>query len=706
MRRLFSLSFSIGAIGLFLLLAANAHARSFAVYFYVAPDGKDAWSGRRDTPNRARTDGPLATLQRACDLAQTLDKAAKRPTEIRIYLRGGDYALSQPVVTTLNSDSNGVHTPVVIANYRSETARLHGGRELRGWKRVTDAAVLERLDAGSRGQVFQADLKAQGISNAGAITRDGWNADGSKPGPSELFFNDKPMTIARWPNVGYATIADVPKEGGNATFAYAGDRPTRWKNAPDGWLHGYWQFDWADSYTPIQAIHDDTRTLQTGGVSDDYGIRKGQRFYALNLLEELDAPGEYYIDHAKGLVYFWPPAPLETGETRLSLLDAPLLTLKGAHYVTIEGLILEDTRGEGIRIEGGADNLVAGCTLRNMGLMGVRITGGQRNGVQSCDLYNMGQGAIALDGGDRKTLERGDNFARNNSVHDYSNWVRCYRPAIGVNGVGQSVANNLLYNGPHTAILLGGNEHRIEFNEIRHVCTDTGDVGAFYMGRDWTMRGNRITGNYFHHLGGFKGEGFSDAMAVYLDDAASGSTVQGNICYKAGRAVMVGGGRDNKIIGNRFLDCSPSVHVDARGVGWAKDHIKRGGDWQMYEKLEAVHFDQPPYRDRYPALVTLLNEQPAMPNGTRVEENVALGGAWTELQDGLTEQTAGFAKNTVKPANPYGGLEDRQVLARVLKDYPVPGLAAPGIGLQTDRYRKTHLASDSGSSPKAKKTQP
>ena len=685
-------------IGLLLMLATHAHARPIFANFYVATNGKDTWSGHLPAPNKKHTDGPLATLPAALEAARKINRHIQNFTGINIFLRSGNYALSQTVALT-NKDSG----PLTIDSYPKEQAHLLGGKELTDWKPVTDADALKRLPAESAAHVVQCDLKANGITNTGAIVRDGWASGGNTPGPSELFFADRPMTIARWPNVGYAALADVPKGGGSeASFQYAGDRPTRWKNAPDGWVHGYWQFDWADSYTPIAAIDPNTHTLKTGGISDDYGFRKGQRWIALNLLEELDSPGEYYLDRKTNMLYFWPPAPLTTGKTYLSLMDKPLITLKNTQDVTIQGLILEDTRGEGIHIEGGTGNLIAGCTFRNMGLMGVRVVHSDSATVQSCDLYNMGQGGISLDGGDRMTLDNGSCFAYNNLIHDYSNWIRCYRPAIGVSGFGQTVQGNLIYNGPHTAILLSGNNHQITRNEIHHVCTDTGDVGAFYMGRDWTMRDNLIFGNYFHHLGGFKGEGFTDAMGVYLDDAASGADVGGNIFYKAGRAVMIGGGRDNRVYQNRFIECSPSVHVDARGISWAKDHIKKGGDWQMYEKLDAVHFDKPPYSTEYPALANILNDEPDRPKGTRVEDNIAFGGTWTELQDGLTEAVLGFKNNVVKPANPYVGLSDRQVMERVLKDYPVDLLWAVQIGLHTDEYRKTLPAPVKYPKPKAK----
>ena len=664
-----------------LALTTNAHARLIYANFYLAPNGNDAWSGKLISPNKAGTDGPFATLPHAIEAARKVNRNVQDFAGINLTLRGGTYSLSETVTLT-EKDAF-----VNLRSYPNETARLTGGKEITGWKPVTDKAVLSRMDATCRGKVFSADLKANGITETGAIVANGWNKS-NIAGPSELVFGDKPMTIARWPNTGYAQIADVPKEGGNLHFQYEGERPSRWKNAEDAWVFGYWQFDWADSYVKLKSVDSAKHTLETSGIEDEFGSKKGQRWFALNLLEELDAPGEYFIDRKANVIYFWPPSPLENSKTSLSLLDKPLISLNHTTAVSVQGLTLEGTRGEGIHIEGGAHNLIAGCTFRNMGLMGVRIAGGKENRVQSCDLYDMGQGGITLDGGDRITLEEGGSVAENNLIHDYSKWVRCYRPAIGVNGVGQKVLNNLIYDGPHTAILLSGNQHSVLRNEVHHVCKDTGDVGAFYMGRDWTMRGNKIAGNYFHHLGGFKGEGFTDAMGVYLDDAASGSTVLQNVFYKAGRAVMIGGGRDNFVLNNCFIECSPSVHVDARGIGWAKDHIKRGGDWQMYEKLAAVNFDKPPYSVRYPELVTTPTNEPALPKGTVIKGNIALGGVWSELQDGLTETTAGFAQNKIESKSPYIGLGDRQVLERVIKDYSMLGLKDAVIGLKKDTYRR------------------
>ena len=631
-----------GLYGLLLSMIAligwsmTAHTRPIYVNFYVAPNGNDAWTGGRETPNPGKTDGPFATLERARSAARS---AIATPREnfagVHVYMKGGTYPLKESFVLT-REDSR-----VEYSAWKAEPVRIVGGLEVKDWKPVNDEAILSRMDPACRGKVLQADLKAEGISDFGALKSYSWGG-GRDTAPLELFFQDKSMTLARWPNQGWATIADTPQGANGGMFAYEGDRPARWVKADDAWLHGYWTYDWADSYTKIARIDLQTHSLFTTPPHGSMGYTKGKRFYALNLLEELDSPGEYYLDRKTGLLYFWPPASIASGKAVVSLLEKPLVELQNASGILLQGLTLEAGRGKGIQITGGDHNRVVGCILRNLGTEGVTVDGGDSNIVSSCEVYETGQGGISLNGGDRKTLQPGKEGADNNLIHDYSRIVRCYRPAIGISGVGNTIAHNLIYNGPHNAIQLSGNDHIIEFNEIHHVCRETGDVGAFYMGRDWTMRGNIVRYNYFHHLGGFKGEGFTDAMAIYLDDAASGTLVYGNICFKAGRAVLIGGGRDNTVENNLFISCNPAIHVDARGIGWAKKYIAKGGEWNMYEKLEEVQFKLPPYSVHYPALASILENEPAMAKGNVISNNILLNEAGAhgfELQDGLNDQT-------------------------------------------------------------------
>ncbi len=214
-------------------------------------------------------------------------------------------------------------------------------------------------------------------------------------------------------------------------------------------------------------------------------------------------------------------------------------------------------------------------------------------------------------------------------------------------GVGNIVKNNLIHDLPHTAVFFWGNDHILEYNEIHHVCMETGDAGAFYIGRDWTQRGSIIRYNYFHDLHGVEGqEGWNEVMAIYLDDWASGTTVFGNIFYKAGRTVMIGGGRDNLVENNIIIDGSPAIHVDARGLGWAKYYFD-GTNNTLFERLEVVKPNKPPYSERYPQLTTLLDDEPVLPKGNRVIRNISSGGKWLELLNNLTDSLIYFHDNSI-----------------------------------------------------------
>jgi hypothetical protein len=597
---------------------------------YIASDGNETWTGQFARPNKDKTDGPFATLERARDEIRKIKKTGGFPEGgITVELGGGAYELHRPFELT-SADSGMENKPIVYRGRRGEEVRIVGGKEVTGFKPVTDPAVLSRLDPEARGQVLQADLRALGITDFGQV----------KEGCMELFFKDKPMTLARWPNEGFVNIVDTV--GGSVLdvrgtkgdkigkFTYDGDRPKRWIDERDIWLHGYWFWDWQDGRQKVESIDTEQRVITLAKPHHVYGYRKNQWFYAYNVLAELDTAGEWYIDRETGILYFWPPEPLENGKPIISILDT-LVTMKETKYVTFRGMTFEASRGTAITISGGANNQIVGCTIRNCNGAAVSISG-KANGIVGCDIYQIGEGGISLNGGDRRTLTPAGLFAENNHIHHYGRWTPMYRAGISVSGVGNRVAHNLIDNAPHQAIAFSGNDHAIEFNEIHSVCYEANDAGAIYAGRDWTMRGTDIRYNYIHHIYGHKGRG---AMGVYLDDMYSGTNIYGNLFYRVPRGVLIGGGRDCTIENNIFVDCnSAAVHVDARALGWARDHTDR---WILEGRVKGtlmgIRYRELPYSARYPKLAGILNDEPATPRGNVIVRNVNKGGKWDEIDD-------------------------------------------------------------------------
>ncbi|HQH27360.1 MAG TPA: hypothetical protein PLP17_08195, partial [Oligoflexia bacterium] len=116
------------------------------------------------------------------------------------------------------------------------------------------------------------------------------------------------------------TIVDEsgkPRGRRSDRFGYEGDRPAQWKDARDAWVHGFWMYDWADAYLKIAAIDRENRWIATEPPEPRFGYKAGQRFRFINILEELDQPGEYYVDRESGMLYLWPPSPVKTAAQRL-----------------------------------------------------------------------------------------------------------------------------------------------------------------------------------------------------------------------------------------------------------------------------------------------------------------------------------------------------------------------------------------------------
>ena len=198
-----------------------------------------------------------------------------------------------------------------------------------------------------------------------------------------------------------------------------------------------------------------------------------------------------------------------------------------------------------------------------------------------------------------------------------------------IDGVGHVIAHNLIHDAPFEAMYLRGNDHIVEYNEVHRVCLETGDAGALHTGRDYTWQGNIIRYNYWHDL---QGAGLHGVTAVYLDDFSSGFTVHGNIFYRAGRGVQIGGGRHNTVTNNLFIQNHPSIHLDARGLGWASYYFNGVYPW-LFERFAERGGDQPPYSERYPRLQTLLADQPAVPKGNVITSNLSWGGRWSDFYD-------------------------------------------------------------------------
>jgi hypothetical protein len=192
------------------------------------------------------------------------------------------------------------------------------------------------------------------------------------------------------------------------------------------------------------------------------------------------------------------------------------------------------------------------------------------------------------------------------------------------------MAHNLVHHGPHMALSAAGNDHVVEFNEIHNAVYESGDAGAYYVGRDWTQRGNILRYNYWHQIVGATGHG---GMTIYLDDQHSGHTIHGNVFERCSRAVFIGGGLDNIATNNVFVDCWKAAHIDNRGMGWQKKFTDDTNS-SIHVALRAMPYKEEPWASRYPTLVNILDDEPGVPKRNVFRNNVSAGGSWDDIHQG------------------------------------------------------------------------
>ena len=697
-----------------LLASSAAAAGAPGASFHVSPSGSDDSPGTQTRPFR--------TLEAARDAVRKL----KRPLPaggVTVWLRGGVHRLTKTFELT-SRDSGAEGSPIVYRAVVGEVVRITGRREIPAdaFRPAADEAVLQKLDPAVRGKVLAADLKAMGITDYGRMVSRGFGR-AVQPAAMELIFDDRLMQLARWPNEGrtkYAKVIDagsVPRGGDGAdrggSFEYVGDRPARWADAPDAFIFAYWTYHWADDLIRVRSIDAKTRRI-TLAQPHRYGMNpargsahaREQVYCALNILAELDAPGEYYVDRAAGVLYFRPPSPIGAARVVVTMLEGPLVAMAGASHVTWRGVVFEATRGCGVSMVGGSHNRIAGCTLRNIGTAAVCIgegadgrrignvigkmyadtawdrNGGTDNGVVSCDIHHTGAAGVILGGGDRKTLIPGGNFVVNCDIHHAGRLHKQYHPPVVVDGVGNRIARCRLHHSPHCAVWFYGNDHVIELNEIDHCALDSDDAAPIESGRDPSMQGLIVRNNFFHHNGGRPWT--SD---IFLDDGISGEIITGNVFYKPGPrgALFIHAGLFHRFEGNIVIEGPAAVMQgmwnQPRWAQWLKTPLLRK------RMLEAVDCSKPPFSTRYPNLKRIL----AAEYDRRT--NVAAGNVLVRCKR-VESGGVSLRDNFVTGDDP--GFVDAAKMNFALKDDSVVYRKLPGfrkipfgeIGLHEDEYRK------------------
>ena len=638
-----------------------------AADLYVSPDGDDG--------NPGSGEAPLASVEAALTRMRDAGPAT-------IWLAPGEYHV--PTGLSLDRSHGGTaEAPLTIRAMVPHTARISGSRPVTGFQPIAPEDARSLISEAARKNVLVADLKEQGFPSLASLPK-----HFRAPGVEEVIYGAMPMQSARWPNEGFTTFTEVIDAGASdpihwvtrdvyrpGSFRFPNDRPASWDLSRGVYLHGFWCYEWADEALKVATYDPDSRELRFAakheyGIGNPFNKQAEREFYAIHVFEELDCPGEYYLDRQNNRLFFWPPGDVDKTPVHVSLCRVPLLRADAVANLVLRDLVFENGCNTAIELSDCTNSTIENCLVRNMGLGGITSSGGSDNHVLRCEVTRTGSLGVSMTAGDRKSLTNGNCSVVGNHLHHLGRYDWMGGRGVFLGGCGNRVANNLIHHCPTGGVLYGGNEHVLELNEVHHVCLLYSDVGVFYTGRDWASRGNIVRWNYVHSNTNNVGAG-NGSQAFYLDDCDSGDTVVGNIVFGGvGRGVLLGGGRDNNIRGNIFIGLPRGIHVDARGQQGIT--LDKPGSWNLKAKCEDVGYLSPIWKARYPKLATVLQEQPLLPMGNAMDNNIFIEcGTDFALADDVKEEWLTRSNNHTWQAEDFPFL-------------PLPGGEAP-LDLQTLR---------------------
>ena len=205
-------------------------------------------------------------------------------------------------------------------------------------------------------------------------------------------------------------------------------------------MHGYWAWDWADSFVRASGFENGSDTPVVN-VSVDastkplYNYLPNGRVVLVNALCELDAPGEYYIDKRSSRLSFIPPSgtsPAPSDEITISTGNGSgcVLCLNRTSYLSFEDLEFGDARGSLIEADGVTTVHFRNLTLRNAGRHSIVLSNALNSSVRSSSLTGAGCTALNISGGDLRNLVQSGNVVEGNHISDFARISRTYNPGV------------------------------------------------------------------------------------------------------------------------------------------------------------------------------------------------------------------------------------------------------------------------------------
>jgi hypothetical protein len=484
--------------------------------FYVSKTGSDR--------NAGTVDRPFATLARA----QRAARQAEKSDRIQIWIREGTYYLAQTLAFG-PEDSGTSELAVRYTAHPGENVTLSGGLALScKWSPFRDGIVSTPVPKGLQ---F-----------------------------TQLFVNGRRKIRARYPNYeppqpghpGYLKAAGpVPSEtqtpypnpdedmtfSGSAPKGISYDPATfsnkHWAKPEEAEIHIFQEAYWGNLQWRLRGIDRDAHVLWFGEGGQQIGAKwdrdpakvgKKSRYYIENVFEELDAPGEWYLDGNRNVLYYYP----ERGtDIHSALVEVPMLEhilhfggsqSKPVENISIEGLRFAHTvstytssyevpslgdwsihRGGTVLLEGTRNCSIRNCWFDGVGGNAVFANNYNRGlWISGCKFTETGDSAICFVGDLEKTTGTQRTFpfeckAHNNLIHNCGIFGKQIAGVYISRAKRITASHNLIHDMPRSAICIGDSTwggHVIEYNQTYNTVQETSDHGPFNAwGRDraWSL---------------------------------------------------------------------------------------------------------------------------------------------------------------------------------------------------------------------------
>ena len=551
---------------------------------YVSKEGNDRWSGRYPGPNADKTDGPVATITMARNIIRRLKGLGKLYKPVNVWIRGGRYILSEPIIFT-DADS----WPVTYTPYQDEKVYIEGGQTITGWR-------MEKL-----GTIEVWVTEIQEVAFGKKYFR-------------QLFVNGERRQRTRLPKNGYYRMENVPGLdktvffgdqvfNGTDVFNYKHGDVKKWKNIND--VDIIVDHAWVDERMPIEMIDESTCLIKSSrksvfalmdDVSYDYSV-----YFVENVFEALSEPGEWYLDRSNGKLYYipMPGEKIENTEIIAPNLEQ-LVKIQGkpeenkyVDHIKFENInfqytdwyqpklygmstfgFLEENVATSpqagvhipgvIYLEGARYCIFKECKISHVGFYGIELADGCfSNSIVGNEISDIGAGGVKVNGSDAEGLacrRTGNNRITDNSIFSGGNVFHCSVGILMVHSFGNLVSHNhihhLFYTGISSGFLWGYEDsvckdNVIEKNNIHDlgmgVMSDMGGIYTLGVQPGTVIRGNLIHDIIKKNYGG---------NGLYLDQASSNIVIENNIIYNVStHGIAQHYGRENLIRNNIIAFC-------------------------------------------------------------------------------------------------------------------------------------------------------